>query len=132
MATAWREIARRSDDVANIGSLSAAERADEAQQEAMRNHMKAFETVCEKLPSGVPPELKKELGTWLEHYKSAAKQDGDRVWKNLTILADKKAKHLSHLSKLKECSGGGPPLGPVPSLLGSRLRRDWRTGCLNG
>ena len=96
LAAAWREVARRSEDAAKISKAVEAKAASKAQLAALHNHNKALDAISEKLPAGVPPELKRELSSWVVHCRKMAALECERPKRSLVKLADLKAKKFKN------------------------------------
>ena len=94
LAAAWRELARRSDDLAKINRTTASALVSNAKRQAINSHRKDIQGISEKLAAGVPPSLVEELRSWTVHYNRAAALESDSTSKKLSNLADIKAAKL--------------------------------------
>ena len=83
LAAAWREAARRADDMARITRQKDRCALSRAQEEALQGHSSAIAELKRKLPNGVPKELTDKLGSWAEHHARAVRTDSHRAASSL-------------------------------------------------
>ena len=132
LPAAWRELARRSDDVACLKNAALRTSLSRSQQEAMRNHLKAIEAIGDKLPPYVPPTCRADVCSWAKHYKQACEQSTDKVRKNLANLADKRASKLEATARADKLKHWRAAIGATANQQGqktpSKLAYRWLKG----
>ena len=132
LAAAWRELARRTEDIARIQSTAGAPPLGTAQKQALDKHKAALLKIADNLPNGIPPPLKEELTRWVLHYNRLTGHASQATRKNLAGLADKRAAKLESAARLEKMQSWRTAIGATAdsqkTKAPSRLAYRWLKG----
>ena len=94
LAGAWREAAKRAEDIARLKAQEEKNTLCKPRREALAAHLAAIKQLSSKLPNGVPTQLKAKLSTWVERLERALKSGDKKSALSLVGAANILAKQL--------------------------------------
>ena len=130
LALAWRQLARRAEDLRRIGCLPG--NRTTGQTQAYHGHIRAIHKWAKNLPKGVPEADATQVRNWAEHVNRSRSSESWQAIHSLVKLADIKAEKLEQQARTQRTKEWRVAVGGASSPSGTktptRLAFRWLKG----